>query len=202
MLVKQRLDGSTIADLGRWNMNRIYCRCFVGHQCQPEWQLQNRTSSSTRSSAGSNFYLLPVQTTVPTESCRNVNPSPDLCLKTVLEICRQALGRHGLVCALTCTNCRTVYKQMCTFPNRVQSTDWFHRWTPSVETGCTWAHGDMAKMRGSHKPGWGRMKHLDLMMILHWKQTRWSFSHEKSKVDIFSDCLWLTVLSFWWRAPT
>ena len=29
-------------------------------------------------------------------------PSPDLCLDTILEVYRQFLGLHGLVCTLTC----------------------------------------------------------------------------------------------------
>ncbi len=42
----------------------------------------------------------------------------------VSEFYRQFLGLHGLVCALTCTvNCGTLYRQVCAFPNHVQSTE-------------------------------------------------------------------------------
>ena len=52
-------------------------------------------------------------------------PSPDLCLDTILsEPYRQFLRPHGLVFALTCTvNCGTLYRQVCAFPNHVQSTE-------------------------------------------------------------------------------
>ncbi len=42
----------------------------------------------------------------------------------VSEVYRQFLGLHGLVCALTCTvHCGTLYRQVCAFPNHVQSTE-------------------------------------------------------------------------------
>lgn len=42
----------------------------------------------------------------------------------VLELYRQFLRRHGLVFALMCTvNCGTLYRQMCAFPNHVQSIE-------------------------------------------------------------------------------
>ena len=45
-------------------------------------------------------------------------PSP------VLELYVQFLWHHGLVFALTCTgNCGTLYKQVCAFPNHVQSIE-------------------------------------------------------------------------------
>ena len=51
---------------------------------------------------------------------------PDLCLDTILSRVRygQFLRPHGLVFALTCTvNCGTSYRQLCAFPNHVQSTE-------------------------------------------------------------------------------
>ena len=42
----------------------------------------------------------------------------------VLEVYRQFLGLHGLVCALTCTEkAPQFYRQVCAFPNHVQSTE-------------------------------------------------------------------------------
>ena len=42
----------------------------------------------------------------------------------VLALYRQFLRPHGLVFALTCTvNCGTLYRQVCVFPNHVQSTE-------------------------------------------------------------------------------
>ncbi len=42
----------------------------------------------------------------------------------VSEVYRQFLGLHGLVCALTCiVSCGTLYRQVCAFPNYVQSTE-------------------------------------------------------------------------------
>ena len=50
--------------------------------------------------------------------------SPDLCLDTVLSALGQFLRSHGLVFALTCTvNCGTLYRQVCAFPNHVQSIE-------------------------------------------------------------------------------
>jgi hypothetical protein len=41
---------------------------------------------------------------------------------SVLQLYRQFLRPHGLVFALTCTiNCGTLYRQVCAFPNDVQS---------------------------------------------------------------------------------
>ena len=52
-------------------------------------------------------------------------PSPDLFLKTILS--RRSTDNSltsCLVCALTCTvNCGTLYRQVCAFPNHVQSTE-------------------------------------------------------------------------------
>ncbi len=53
-------------------------------------------------------------------------PSSDLCLKynPVSAVYRQFLDLHGLDCALTCiVNCGTLYRQVCAFPNHVQSTE-------------------------------------------------------------------------------
>jgi len=53
-------------------------------------------------------------------------PSSDLCLKynPVSAVYRQFLELHGLDCALTCiVNCGTLYRQVCAFPNHVQSTE-------------------------------------------------------------------------------
>ena len=51
-------------------------------------------------------------------------PSPDLCHNPVSELYGQFLPPHGLVLALTCTvNCRTLYRQLCAFPNHAQSLD-------------------------------------------------------------------------------
>ncbi len=53
-------------------------------------------------------------------------PSSDLCLKynPVSAVCRHFLELHGLVCALICiVNCGTLYRQVCAFPNHVQSTE-------------------------------------------------------------------------------
>ena len=48
-------------------------------------------------------------------------PSPDR-HSHVSELYGQFLWPHGLVYALTCTvNCGTLYRQMCAFPNHVQS---------------------------------------------------------------------------------
>ena len=45
-------------------------------------------------------------------------PSPDLCLDTILSRPR------GLVFALSCTvNCGTLYRQVCAFPNQLQSIE-------------------------------------------------------------------------------
>ena len=42
----------------------------------------------------------------------------------VSELYRQFLPSHGLVFALTCTvNCGTLYRQVCAFPNHVQSIE-------------------------------------------------------------------------------
>ena len=46
---------------------------------------------------------------------------PQIC---ALELYRQFLRPHGLVFALTCTiNCGSLYRQVWTFPNHVQSFD-------------------------------------------------------------------------------
>ena len=46
----------------------------------------------------------------------------------VLEPYGQFLRHHGLVFALTCTiNCGTIYRQVCTFPNHVQSIEFTTR---------------------------------------------------------------------------
>ena len=38
---------------------------------------------------------------------------------------------HGFVFALTWTvNCGTLYKQVCAFPNHIQSSKFIHRWSP------------------------------------------------------------------------
>ncbi len=53
-------------------------------------------------------------------------PSPDLCLDTILSrrSTDNSFGLHGLVCALTCiVSCGTLYRQVCAFPNYVQSTE-------------------------------------------------------------------------------
>ena len=52
-------------------------------------------------------------------------PSPDLYLDTILsELYGQFLRPHGLVFALTCTvNLVTLYRQVCAFPNHVQSIE-------------------------------------------------------------------------------
>ncbi len=52
----------------------------------------------------------------------------------VLAVYRQFLGLHGLVCALTCTvNCGILYRQVCAFPNHVQSTEFT---TGGLQSSC------------------------------------------------------------------
>ena len=52
----------------------------------------------------------------------------------VLDVYRQFLGLHGLVCVLTCTvNCGTLYGQVCAFPNHVQSTEFT---TGGLQSSC------------------------------------------------------------------
>ena len=44
--------------------------------------------------------------------------------KILSELYRQFLRPHGLIFALTCNvNCGTLYRQVCAFPNHVQSTE-------------------------------------------------------------------------------
>jgi hypothetical protein len=81
------------------------------------------------------YFLVPFPRSVPRH-----NP--------VSELYGQFLRPHGLVFAVTCTvNCETLFRQVCAFPNHVQSIEFttgelqvvetFQRW--SMETGCTWA---------------------------------------------------------------
>ncbi len=52
----------------------------------------------------------------------------------VSAVYRQFLGLHGLVCALTCTvNCGILYRQVCAFPNHVQSTEFT---TGGLQSSC------------------------------------------------------------------
>ena len=71
------------------------------------------------------------------QCCRNVSvPFPRSVPRynPVSEVYRQFLGLHGLVCALTCTvNCGTLYRQVCAFPNHVQSTEFT---TGGLQSSC------------------------------------------------------------------
>ena len=57
---------------------------------------------------------------------------------TLHQICastQSCLGAHGLVLALTCTvNCGTLYRQVCTFPNHVDSMEFT---TGGLQSGST-----------------------------------------------------------------
>ncbi len=53
---------------------------------------------------------------------------------SVSEVYRQLFGLHGLVCALTYTvNCGTLCRQVCAFPNHVQSTEFT---TGGLQSSC------------------------------------------------------------------
>ena len=62
-------------------------------------------------------------------------PSPDLCLDTILlKLYGQFLRPHGLVFTLACTvNCGTLYRQVCAFPNHVQSIEFT---TGGLQSSC------------------------------------------------------------------
>ncbi len=65
-------------------------------------------------------------------------PSPDLCLDTILS--RRSTD-NCLVCALKCTvNSKTLYRQVCAFPNHVQSTEFTTGRLQSSIISGNWMH--------------------------------------------------------------
>ena len=101
------------------------------------WRLAFRPKSSTLVSSSRNSLgdskLLPFKNDGghcvlgDLQCCRNVLvPFPRSVARhnPVLELYGQFLRPRGLVFALTCTvNCGTLYRQVCAFPNHVQSID-------------------------------------------------------------------------------
>ena len=77
-----------------------------------------------------NFFHLKMVATVFLETFNSAEmfwyPSPDLCLDTILSRSSTDNSFNPMPCffSLTCTvNCGTLYRQVCTFPNHVQSIE-------------------------------------------------------------------------------
>ena len=64
----------------------------------------------------------------------------------VFELCRQFLRPHGLVFALICiVSCETLYRQVCAFPNHVQSIEFT---TGGLQSRCRQHLKDLSREMG------------------------------------------------------
>ena len=129
------LEGSPISTEELWSSVRVTIGFLVTSLTKallPLIAQFGRAASSRKSPGGSK--LLPFKNDglhsvlCNLQCCRNVfYPSPDLYLDTILsELCRQFLWPHGLgFCSDM--HCQlwdvTVYRQVCAFPNHVQSIE-------------------------------------------------------------------------------